>query len=190
MPRSRWIRTSLRRWPRSSRARLPSLRIIPRVVVAFSQVGSLYLLPNIYPFILSKLSSQTGNYHLRKGIKVHVVPDNKRPETWTWSPTLTVRREGGYEGLSTPAEIRSVWNEYAESFAEPFRSAFLSLPGDAVLWCERLAQWPTVEWDGRKGTVTLAGDAAHPMTYRKLVTALAEFIPILFLFFCAGFCAF
>lgn len=84
-----------------------------------------------------------------------------------------------------------MWNEYAELFAEPFRSAFLSLPGDAVLWCERLAQWPTVEWDGRGGTVTLAGDAAHPMTYRKLVATLVESIPMFLLFFsCAGFCAF
>lgn len=72
--------------------------------------------------------------------------------------------------------MRNVWNEYAEMFAEPFRSALLSLPEDAVLWCERLAQWPTVEWDGRGGRVTLAGDAAHPMTYRKLVLVLAEFV--------------
>ncbi len=81
---------------------------------------------------------------------------------------MTIRREGGSEGLETPEEIRSVWDRYAGDWAEPFRSAFLSLPGDATLWCEGLAQWPTVKWEGRGGTVTLAGDAAHPMTYRML----------------------
>ena len=101
--------------------------------------------------------------------KVHTVPDTERPETWTWSPTLTLRHEGGREGLTTPAEIRSVWDQYAEKFAEPFRSAMLSLPRDAAIWCERLAQWPTVRWEKSGGLVTLAGDAAHPMTYRKLV---------------------
>lgn len=69
--------------------------------------------------------------------------------------------------MTDPAEIRKAWNEKSEQTAEPFRSALLSLPDDAVIWSERLAQWPTVAWDNKQGTVTLAGDAAHPMTYRK-----------------------
>lgn len=118
--------------------------------------------------------------------KVHIVPDTQQPDTWTWSPTLTFRREteSGYEGLRTPEEIRRVWNQYAEDFAEPFRSALLALPGDAHIWCERLAQWPSVRWEGEGsgGRVTLAGDAAHPMTYRESVT-FARFPPFGFFLF-------
>ena len=104
--------------------------------------------------------------------QVHEVAEHERPETWTWMPTITFRREGGYDGLTTPGEIRSVWNQYAEICAEPFRSALLSLPQDSVISCERLSQWPTVVWDRNQGSVTLAGDAAHPMTYRKLIMLL------------------
>ena len=94
---------------------------------------------------------------------------------------MTFRHEIGEEGLSTPAQIRSVWDHYAEIHAEPFRSALLSLPADAELWCERLTQWPTVKWENSRGSVTLAGDSAHPMTYRKTgsphILALRALIP-------------
>lgn len=95
------------------------------------------------------------------------VLDHERPETWTWTPSLTIRHEGGNDGLTTPAEIRSVWDQYAKNLADPFRSMMLSLPQDAVIWCERLSIWPTVAWDNKQGTVTLAGDAAHPMTPQR-----------------------
>lgn len=83
---------------------------------------------------------------------------------------MTIRREGNFDGFATPAEIRSVWDEYADIVAEPFRSALSSLPRDAHIWRERLSQWPTVAWEENQGPVTLAGDAAHPMTYRKIIT--------------------
>lgn len=86
---------------------------------------------------------------------------------------MTIRQpESGSEALNTPQEIRKAWDPHAEQFAEPFRSAMLSLSRDTVIWSERLAQWPTVKWENSRGPVTLAGDAAHPMTYRKLVTAI------------------
>lgn len=97
---------------------------------------------------------------------VHDIPDRERPETWTWRPSITFRSEGS-DRMTDPAEVRKAWNEKSETLTEPFRSALLSLPDDAVIWCERLSQWPTIEWDNKHGSVTLAGDAAHPMTYRK-----------------------
>lgn len=83
---------------------------------------------------------------------------------------MTFWREGS-DQLTNAAEIRKAWNENSEKMAEPFRSALLSLPDDAVIWCERLSQWPTIGWDNKQGSVTLAGDAAHPMTYRKQRTS-------------------
>lgn len=97
---------------------------------------------------------------------VHEIPDHERPETWTWMPTMTFWREGT-DQLTSAAEIRKAWDENSEKLAEPFRSALLSLPYDALIWCERLSQWPTVAWDNKQGSVTLAGDAAHPMTYHR-----------------------
>ena len=31
----------------------------------------------------------------------------------------------------------------------------------------RLTEWPTVKWNSLPGKITLAGDAAHPMTFRR-----------------------
>lgn len=98
---------------------------------------------------------------------VHDIPDHERPETWEWKPTITFWREGG-DQLTDVAAIRKAWIEVGGMLAEPFRSALLALPDDEVIWCERVAQWPTVKWDNKGGSVTLAGDAAHPMTYREL----------------------
>jgi len=68
-------------------------------------------------------------------------------------------------GLSG-SEILKDLKERAEPFAEPLRSIFQSIPDGTTAWHNRLSLWPTQPWDNRSGTVTLAGDAAHPMTFR------------------------
>lgn len=56
----------------------------------------------------------------------------------------------------------------ASAFAEPFSSAIASISDGTKVWGGVLYDWPTPleGWDNRRGTVTLAGDAAHPMTPR------------------------
>lgn len=56
--------------------------------------------------------------------------------------------------------------EKAKSFDSPFREAFSTIPAGTKVWHNRLTYWPTKPWDG-KGLVTLAGDAAHPMTFHR-----------------------
>jgi 2-polyprenyl-6-methoxyphenol hydroxylase-like FAD-dependent oxidoreductase len=67
--------------------------------------------------------------------------------------------------LQGPA-ILSDLKERAIRFADPFKKVLLSLPDDTVCRHNRLSYWPTEQWDNHNGTVTLAGDAAHPMTFR------------------------
>lgn len=61
--------------------------------------------------------------------------------------------------------------EMARLFTDPFKSAFEWLGDDQKVWYAPLSQWdPSLEehrWDNRGGRITLAGDAAHPMTFRK-----------------------
>lgn len=54
----------------------------------------------------------------------------------------------------------------SEAFAEPFRSIISAIDEDAKAWSNYLPYWPTQGWEGHpaRGKVTLAGDAAHPMT--------------------------
>jgi 2-polyprenyl-6-methoxyphenol hydroxylase-like FAD-dependent oxidoreductase len=49
---------------------------------------------------------------------------------------------------------------------EPFRSAVAWLPDDTEIKYNKIAYWHPVPWDNHNGSVTLAGDAAHPMTPR------------------------
>lgn len=63
--------------------------------------------------------------------------------------------------------MKREWQKMSSSLAEPLRSMYLSAQDDIKYPCDRLAQWPTVAWDNREGKVTLAGDAAHPMTYHR-----------------------
>lgn len=78
----------------------------------------------------------------------------------TW---LSDEHEPLYEGDAILAEFK----RRASAFAEPFRSSALSLPDDTKIWHSRLSYWETQPWDNHNGTVTLAGDSAHSMTFRK-----------------------
>ena len=99
---------------------------------------------------------------------MHDLKDPDRPETWLWLLHLTWRSDTS-ETVPSPKEIHSLWQRYASKLAEPFRAIFQSVPEDKEAWCERLSHWPTRVWDDPIGRVTLAGDAAHPMTFRKSI---------------------
>lgn len=58
------------------------------------------------------------------------------------------------------------WYRKGREFGEPFNEIFRSLNPTSTIWHNRLSYWPTKPWDS-KGLVTLAGDAAHPMTFRE-----------------------
>jgi hypothetical protein len=69
----------------------------------------------------------------------------------------------GLSATTIAADIK----KKADTFGEPFRTILKSIPSETTIWHNRLSSWPTQPWDSRNGTVTLAGDAAHPMTFRK-----------------------
>ena len=54
----------------------------------------------------------------------------------------------------------------AEACADPYRSIIQAIPDDTKAWHNRLSYWGTQPWDNLGGKVTLAGDAAHAMTFR------------------------
>ena len=146
---------------RAQHGALPTLNYHPEGMVLFVSRKSFSLdrLP-----ALGKVVADSVRHSLLS--PVHEKLDAEHPETWKWIIHLTWLQEDG-KFPSSPAEIRAEWNKRGEKLAEPLRSVFLSLPAGATIWCDRLSQWPTIAWDNRGGRVTLMGDAAHPMTYRK-----------------------
>lgn len=58
----------------------------------------------------------------------------------------------------------------AEPLASPFKAMVRSIPRDTKTWYNsRMTYWPTRPWDNRDGRVTLAGDAAHALTFRMFL---------------------
>lgn len=57
----------------------------------------------------------------------------------------------------------------AETFGEPFKSASMWLPDSTMIHENRVSYWmpERVDEGAFKGKVVLAGDAAHPMTFRE-----------------------
>ena len=88
--------------------------------------------------------------------------------------TIFTWRDDNKEDIIDPVEIRKVRHEWSNKLAEPLRTPCLAAPETSPIWCDRLGQWPTIAWDNMRGRVTLAGDAAHPMTYRKFTLSLVE----------------
>jgi 2-polyprenyl-6-methoxyphenol hydroxylase-like FAD-dependent oxidoreductase len=108
-------------------------------------------------------------------------PEVDRPEGWTfffyisWNSTFEQQDEERktYGNKERLAQVK----EKAKAYCEPWKSAFEWVPEDQPAWYFDLAVWdPSAHnWDTRNGRVTLAGDAAHPMTYRTY--SLEDFQP-------------
>lgn len=102
-------------------------------------------------------------------------PEVDKPEGWTfffyisWNSSLE-RQDEERKTFGNKERLAQV-KEKAKSFCEPWKSAFEWVPEDQRCWNVDLTIWdpstPEHHWDARNGRVTLAGDAAHPMTYRR-----------------------
>ena len=53
-----------------------------------------------------------------------------------------------------------------QGWAEPYKSAIEWVPEHTPVLKDQLKIWKTIPWGSRGGRVTLAGDAAHAMTFR------------------------
>ncbi|KAK3386095.1 hypothetical protein B0H63DRAFT_523416 [Podospora didyma] len=78
----------------------------------------------------------------------------------TWLANEDTGLDNSSEAILNDVKIR------AQVMAYPFKEAIASIPRGTKMWHARMNYWPTRPWDG-KGTVTLAGDAAHPMTFHR-----------------------
>jgi len=95
-------------------------------------------------------------------LSIQDVPDPEDPANWKFQ-VVTSWLGKQDDSLDTPGRLAQV-KEKASTMCEPFRSAVMWMPDDTKITYDTMAYWVTVPWDNHDGRVTLAGDAAHPMT--------------------------
>ncbi|KAF9885565.1 hypothetical protein FE257_012771 [Aspergillus nanangensis] len=105
---------------------------------------------------------------------MHDVEDPSRPETWTFfsyiswfAPPEERDRMANWSNAQRLQQVK----ELSKAFTDPWRSAFEWLPDDQQVWSVNLTYFdprePGHRWDNHEGRITLAGDAAHAMTYQR-----------------------
>ena len=99
-------------------------------------------------------------------LSLHDGDDVDHPENWTFFHYISYR-----EPRDVPNNKSMVQKELASTFCEPFKSVFDWMPSDHEIWYGKLRQWdpsePDHKWNNQDGRITLAGDAAHPMTFQR-----------------------
>jgi len=99
---------------------------------------------------------------------VHNALDSPKPEEWKFMHMITYTQEEPIF-LKGPAIIQDI-KKRALSYGEPFKTFALAIPDDTPVWHNRLPSWFPKPWDNHNGRITLIGDAAHAMTFRKFTT--------------------
>jgi 2-polyprenyl-6-methoxyphenol hydroxylase-like FAD-dependent oxidoreductase len=100
--------------------------------------------------------------------------DASAPETWifffyiSWGSSLEEQAAtADWDNEKRLTQIK----EKAKEYADPWKSAFEWLPDNHPVWYMGMTDWDPAaadhKWDNHSGLVTLAGDAAHTMTYQR-----------------------
>jgi hypothetical protein len=93
-------------------------------------------------------------------------PDLERPETWifyilaSWPIATKADEENTGDRLQRLRDRMDDW-------ADPFKSAVAWVPDGTEIKPDKLKVWVPCPWDNHGGRVTIAGDAAHSMTFRE-----------------------
>ncbi|TAQ84888.1 hypothetical protein B7494_g6786 [Chlorociboria aeruginascens] len=124
-------------------------------------------------FIQSRLAKFTDYGIHPKGffylMSMQNVPDASDPSTWyfqlltSWHENLRAISE---EENTSEGRLK-ILKELTADMAEPRKSAMAWVPDGTHIPRDRMAVWSPVPWDHHDGRVTLAGDAAHSMTYHR-----------------------
>lgn len=99
------------------------------------------------------------------GFTVQNVLNEDDPRTWTF--LVGASWPGKAEQYPDNETRLAALRKATEDFCEPYRSATLWIPEGTRVSNNGTHYWVTIPWDNHDGRVTLAGDAAHPMTPRK-----------------------
>ncbi|KAK1750075.1 monooxygenase [Echria macrotheca] len=93
-------------------------------------------------------------------------PDLDRPETWVFYVLVTWPIASKEDEENTDNRLERL-RAHIDGWADPYKSVVDWLPDDVVIGADQLRIWHPKKWDNRGGRATLAGDAAHSMTFHR-----------------------
>jgi 2-polyprenyl-6-methoxyphenol hydroxylase-like FAD-dependent oxidoreductase len=132
--------------------------------VKYTAEQALFIKENLHPLV--DIAVNPCGHYIR--LNVLDMDDPEKPETWTfqilstWAPKTVEDYDNETDRL---ARLKAHFRR--DNWAEPYRSAVEWAPDDTEVLRDQLKIWKTVKWDNHDGRVTLAGDAAHAMTFRE-----------------------
>ena len=104
-------------------------------------------------------------------LSLHDGDDAEHPENWVFYHYISFREPRHTTNDRTNDEYVAQQKALAKDFTEPFHSVFEWMPDNHPVWHGKLRQWdpstPDHKWENYNGRITLAGDAAHPMTFQR-----------------------
>ncbi|KAF7122289.1 hypothetical protein CNMCM5793_000246 [Aspergillus hiratsukae] len=104
-------------------------------------------------------------------LSLHDGDDIEHPENWTFFHYISFPEPRDEVNNRMMREHVLHQKELAHQFINPWRIVFEWMPEDSEVWYSMLRNWdpslPEHRWDHHQGGVTLAGDAAHPMTFQR-----------------------
>lgn len=104
-------------------------------------------------------------------LSLHDGDDLDHPENWTFFHYISYPEPKSHISNRTNDEHVAYQKQLASLFVDPWKSVFEWMKPDHPVWYSKLRNWdpslPEHRWDNKLGRVTLAGDAAHPMTFQR-----------------------
>lgn len=102
-------------------------------------------------------------------IGLHDAHDDSQPGDWTFMMIMTwIPTDPNYDTRALQGDkILADMKQRAEVFGDRIKFMWQSIPEGTPCWHNRLSYWVPEPWDNHNGTITIAGDAAHPMTFHR-----------------------
>jgi 2-polyprenyl-6-methoxyphenol hydroxylase-like FAD-dependent oxidoreductase len=123
-----------------------------------------YIKSNLHPLV--DIAIHPGGHYIRANILD--MPDQEDPTKWTFQILSTWPLKAVEDHDNEVDRLKRLKEHVRKAeWAEPYKSAIEWIPEDTEVLRDQLKIWKTIPWDNQGGRVTLCGDAAHAMTFRK-----------------------
>jgi 2-polyprenyl-6-methoxyphenol hydroxylase-like FAD-dependent oxidoreductase len=131
---------------------------------SYTAEQALFIKERLHPLV--DIAIHPAGHYIR--VNVLDMPAREDPTTWTFQilSTWPLKYVEDHDN-ETDRLKRLKEHVKRDGWAEPYKSAIEWIPEDTMVLKDQLKIWKTVPWDNQDGRVTLCGDAAHAMTFRK-----------------------